>query len=200
MRDTKDHILKVALSLFLQKNYKEVTMRELVEKSGLSKGAFYHYFNSKEQLFLEVVKSCTDFIYIIFSQLDQSSLYNFYHSYADNLNKRGQDSFIEQMYFESYSNSINFFTVIFDAIKMFPDIKQNMVKARQEELAIWTNIISNARKNGEIVTSMTNEQVANIFTLVGDGIGIQLVITDERMDAPEEILKIWDSFYLSIKA
>ena len=52
---TKEHILNVCTHLFLQKGFKEVTMKEIVEKTGMSKGAIYHYFNSKEQLFLEVI-------------------------------------------------------------------------------------------------------------------------------------------------
>ncbi len=42
--NTREHILKVSLYLFLQKGFKEVTMREIVEKSEMSKGAIYHYF------------------------------------------------------------------------------------------------------------------------------------------------------------
>ena len=59
MNESKEHIITVASKLFLQKNFKEVTMKEIVDKTGLSKGAFYHYFESKEQLFLEVHYSCS---------------------------------------------------------------------------------------------------------------------------------------------
>ena len=55
MNETKEFILKTSMLLFLQKSYKEVTMKEIVDKTGLSKGAFYHYFSSKEQLFKEIV-------------------------------------------------------------------------------------------------------------------------------------------------
>jgi len=54
MKDLKNnrvHILTTAFKLFFQKGYKEVTMSELVKESGLSKGAFYHYFDSKEELY-----------------------------------------------------------------------------------------------------------------------------------------------------
>jgi len=47
MSDTKTHILMVSLKLFLQKNFKEVTMKEIVKETGLSKGAFYHYFDQE---------------------------------------------------------------------------------------------------------------------------------------------------------
>ena len=50
-KDNRHHILATAFKLFFQKGYKEVTMSELVKESGLSKGAFYHYFNSKEELY-----------------------------------------------------------------------------------------------------------------------------------------------------
>ena len=56
MNDSKEHILLASLNLFLQKNFKEVTIKEIVEITGLSKGAFYHYFQSKEQLFEEVME------------------------------------------------------------------------------------------------------------------------------------------------
>jgi len=48
--DTRNNILKTALLLFLEKGYKDVSYQDLVKKTGLSKGAMYHYFASKEEL------------------------------------------------------------------------------------------------------------------------------------------------------
>ena len=44
----------MALLLFLEKGYKDVSYQELVKKTGLSKGAIYHYFASKEELLVAV--------------------------------------------------------------------------------------------------------------------------------------------------
>jgi len=38
MHETRDLILSTSFKLFLQKSYKDVTMRELVAKTSLSKG------------------------------------------------------------------------------------------------------------------------------------------------------------------
>jgi AcrR family transcriptional regulator len=46
MSDSRTHILETAANLFMQKSYKEVTMKEIVDKTGLSKGAFYLHFRS----------------------------------------------------------------------------------------------------------------------------------------------------------
>ncbi|HEY8782459.1 MAG TPA: TetR/AcrR family transcriptional regulator [Mucilaginibacter sp.] len=52
--DTRSNILLAALQLFLQKGYKDVSYQDLVKKTGLSKGAIYHYFESKEVLMIAV--------------------------------------------------------------------------------------------------------------------------------------------------
>src|SRR5579863_4111373 len=48
--DTRNVILKTALQLFLKKGYKDVSYQDLMEKTGLSKGALYHHFKSKKEL------------------------------------------------------------------------------------------------------------------------------------------------------
>ncbi len=56
MTSTREHILFTALKLILKKGYGNITMNELVEASGLSKGAFYHYFKSKDQIYYETLE------------------------------------------------------------------------------------------------------------------------------------------------
>ena len=55
MSETRDHILATAYQLFFEKGYRDVTMSELVAASELSKGAFYHYFSSKEDLYHQTI-------------------------------------------------------------------------------------------------------------------------------------------------
>ncbi|MFH0989670.1 MAG: helix-turn-helix domain-containing protein [bacterium] len=80
MSDSKEHILKASFCLFLHKSFKEVTMNEIVKAIGLSRGAFYHYFESKEQLFVEVINTFFfEKMMIDYSRLSQNSLWdNFY--------------------------------------------------------------------------------------------------------------------------
>jgi len=48
---SKENIIKVAFILFLEKGYKEVTIKNIMEATNLSKGAIYHHFNSKEEIY-----------------------------------------------------------------------------------------------------------------------------------------------------
>lgn len=49
------NILAAAATLFFEKNYAEVTMEQIAAASGVSKGAIYHHFSGKEELYLELI-------------------------------------------------------------------------------------------------------------------------------------------------
>lgn len=49
---SKSKILAAAGEVFAQKGYDEATMQDITEKCGLSKGAIYHHFKSKEEIML----------------------------------------------------------------------------------------------------------------------------------------------------
>lgn len=49
-------ILSAAEALFLAKSYADVTMDQIAEKSRVTKGALYHHFSSKEELYLRMMQ------------------------------------------------------------------------------------------------------------------------------------------------
>jgi len=50
-KNSKENIVKVAFILFLEKGYKEVTIKNIMDATNLSKGAIYYYFSSKEEIY-----------------------------------------------------------------------------------------------------------------------------------------------------
>jgi AcrR family transcriptional regulator len=46
----KKELVEIAEKLFLEKGYAETTVDDILAASGLSKGGFYHYFKSKEEV------------------------------------------------------------------------------------------------------------------------------------------------------
>ncbi|MGT2906761.1 TetR/AcrR family transcriptional regulator [Streptococcus dentiloxodontae] len=57
---TQLKIKKAALDLFTQRGYKETKMSDIVSSSGLSKGAVYHHFRSKEEILEQVITEETE--------------------------------------------------------------------------------------------------------------------------------------------
>ena len=52
---TRASILQTAAEVFAERGYADTTFSELIARSGLTKGAFYFHFTSKEQLALAVL-------------------------------------------------------------------------------------------------------------------------------------------------
>ncbi len=53
--NTKKKILDSAFDVFVTNGYKDTTMSHIVKESGLSKGAIYHYYKSKKDLFISLI-------------------------------------------------------------------------------------------------------------------------------------------------
>jgi TetR/AcrR family transcriptional regulator len=53
-------VLRSAAELFNRKGYAATTVREIVEKAGVSKPVLYYYFGNKEGIFLEIVRTAYD--------------------------------------------------------------------------------------------------------------------------------------------
>jgi AcrR family transcriptional regulator len=51
----KNQILNAAFEVFVKKGYAKTTMDDIVLASKLSKGALYHYYGSKKELFLSLI-------------------------------------------------------------------------------------------------------------------------------------------------
>jgi AcrR family transcriptional regulator len=53
--ETRGRILQAAMRLFADAGYDATGVAEICERAGLSKGAFYHHFPSKQAVFLELL-------------------------------------------------------------------------------------------------------------------------------------------------
>lgn len=50
------YIIETARNVFMEKGFKEVTMKDIVEACGISRGGLYLYFQNTTELFREVLK------------------------------------------------------------------------------------------------------------------------------------------------
>ena len=199
MNETKEHILKTTLVLFLQKSYKDVTMSEIVKMTGLSKGAFYHYFTSKEALFKEIVTIFMAMGGAAYSAFDNTSLKTFYNQYIEsittsieNLNNLVANS-------ERKSANFNFFFILFEAVSRFPEFLEMELEMHKKDINAWTNVISAARKSGEIKSQSGDEEIADLFLYSADGVFLRFINNDNRKSFKEYLSNAFDTIYNNIK-
>lgn len=54
--ETRNHLLSAAQRLFSQKGYDSASVADICAEAGVSKGAFYHHFDSKQALFMHLLE------------------------------------------------------------------------------------------------------------------------------------------------
>ncbi|MGA2141990.1 MAG: TetR/AcrR family transcriptional regulator [Brevinematales bacterium] len=195
MTDSRDQILAVAYELFLQKSYKEVSIQEIASRVGMTKGAFYYFFKSKEQLYQEIFNS----FFIIelrkdFAEYSHESLYKFYHDYFTHIVDQEKENK------ESHGKiTVNTYAFLFDALKHFPDFQVWIKGYFQEEKKSWVEIIKTSRDKGEIKSPMSDEQIADVFISTGDSLGMRGIVIGGWIGLKESLIELWDAFYECLK-
>lgn len=199
MSETKEHILKTSLVLFLQKSYRDVTMSEIVNKTGLSKGAFYHYFSSKEELFKEIASMFFSMGMVDYSSFQRDSFHSFYQDYVnflshsiDDLNSLVSDPGLK-------SGTFNFFLIMFEAISRFPEFLETELTLHKEDIKMWEERIRIARQLGEISSGSTDEEIAGLFLYCTDGVFIRYINSDKPLAYKEYLLSAFDTIYNNLK-
>jgi TetR/AcrR family transcriptional regulator, transcriptional repressor for nem operon len=171
MADTRDQILTTAFKLFFEKGYKEVTMNQLVSASGLSKGAFYHYFSSKEELYKVTLDRYID-----------SYMENFTLDFDEQLTLKenlirlfGRFAYITTELKESLHKKefgmANYLLFLQEAMKK-NDFKEKIARYNARfysELAIWIDI---AKKRNEIDPPLDSHILAKHLTSLMKGMTV----------------------------
>ena len=58
-QETRKHIKKCACSLFAEKGFKQVTMKDICDAAKLSRGGLYCHYESTRQIFQEIIDDMT---------------------------------------------------------------------------------------------------------------------------------------------
>ncbi|MBY0122099.1 TetR/AcrR family transcriptional regulator [Bacillus sp. S/N-304-OC-R1] len=57
MNERKRHVIKMAHQLFMEKGFQATSIQDIIAYSGISKGTFYNYFSSKNELLIALFKT-----------------------------------------------------------------------------------------------------------------------------------------------
>lgn len=133
-----------------------------------------------------------------FNQFRKESLKQFYNDYAIHI----QNSFQEikaQLIADQNSVNLNFISILFDAINLFPEFRIKLIAALNNELDAWTEVVKRARESKEFNSPMTDEQIARMFIYSNDGISLRLLL-EGRLDLMHsELITLWNNYYDEIK-
>ena len=156
--DVKERILNVAIEEFAQNGYKSASTNIICQKANISKGLLYHYYNSKENIYIAVVRHVID---------------SFKRNIAINIkdsNKKGID-YVEEYFdikFKFFRENPLYSKIIVNLV-----IDNSIEKARElssEFQNYNNNLIYDVINNIDINPKFNKEKAFELIVMIGESL------------------------------
>lgn len=121
--NTKDKIVKSAFDVFMLKGYNGTSISDLVATTGLSKGAFYHHFDSKEKLYFSVIDT---FFLRHFTGVDWSTTESLTFQEFELLLRDYFNKFIIELRLITQNQLSRYYVLFFEAFEYHPSFKDEI--------------------------------------------------------------------------
>lgn len=154
----KERIINVALEEFAQNGYKAASTNMICKKANISKGSLYHYYDSKEKIYITVVRHVID---------------SFKRNISINIkdsNKKGID-YVEEYFdikFKFFRENPLYSKIIVNLV-----IDNSIEKARElssEYQNYNNNLIYDVIKNIDINPKFNKEKAFELIVMIGENL------------------------------
>ncbi|MDQ0219768.1 TetR/AcrR family transcriptional regulator [Peribacillus cavernae] len=140
MNDRKQHVIKMAHQLFIDKGFQNTSIQDILDYSGISKGTFYNYFSSKNELLVTLFKT-------IYKRLEKERNGLLIGQDPSNI-----EIFIKQIEYQMKTNRANKLMTLFEEVLVLNDadlkpfIKQGQLRMLHWLFRRFIDIFGESRK------------------------------------------------------
>lgn len=159
----REEILQTALEVFSRQGYRKASLREISEAVGLTQAGLLHYFDSKEELFAEVLR-----------KRDEADLGSFQETDA-------VESFVEVIRHNSEVPGLVhlYATLSAEGTEAAHPAHDYFVDRYQLSIGIMLERIRAGQADGSIAADLDAESVARMMIAIADGMQVQWLLDDE---------------------
>lgn len=157
-------IVETALEIFSTKGYQDLTMDEIAKKLGISKGALYSYFTSKDEILKEIYKNGRQTMQKILCEASQ----------ADDLKQVMEAIF--KLTTEKYEKNIRIYFEILAIASHNENIKNILKDDYEKDFEVTHEFIQNLIKAKKVRTDIDSRILAQLFRSIWMGASEKLVL------------------------
>lgn len=166
---TKDNIIMAALRLFLLNGYRNVSLVDVANEVGITKGGIYHYFDSKETLLKVAVYRMVDQF-----EFKYRELFSRDNCFRDTLHSvivdREPEMYIEQMLGIQYGDyQANHASLALEVMHTFPEFKHRIDESHLHFMQAIEQNVKAAQAKGEIKPDVDARTLATILLSIFSG-------------------------------
>jgi AcrR family transcriptional regulator len=173
-------IREAAAQAFSEKGYRQTTMDDIAVRMGVTKGAIYVYFKSKEELFAEVCKFGLDSLSELLSSFNEGNVLTGSKGFYEKIRKK-----------ESVSPALEF--ELFAEAPRNPKIRRILDSNYKGALKLLEAFIEDKKKKHLLRDDVDTHALALLLIAVYEGLKVHILT---GVDRPE----IENSWYLFVEA
>jgi len=183
MKNTREYIIDKAFMLFLNHSYEAVSISMISNVIGFTKGALYHHFRNKEELFCAVIDKYLPLTSIL-ADVEKITLKEYTEACLMNIRKilkgiiRNHEKFVP----------VNYLSLLADGFRHYDEFAKRTMRLMAEDTQKAKMVIENAIKNGEIRSDIDVDTVAAQFFSLSIGMAGD-IMRDSSVESALESLK-----------
>jgi len=194
MKDTRDFIIDEAYMLFLSHSYEAVSISVISEAIGFTKGALYHHFKNKKELFRAVIDKHFPVTSIIVD-VDTVTLKEYTRLCIEHTHK------ILKAIFGKGERVIpvNYLSLIADCFRHYEGFTESKTHVIEDAVKSAEIIINNAIRRGEVRKDINVKVVALQYFSLSIGLAGDLVRTSSVESAIKSMKDQLNQLYYLLK-
>jgi len=153
-RNTRGKIITAAWDLFYEQGYEDTTIEEIIEKSGTSKGSFYHYFEGKDALLGSLS-------YIFDEEYERLQ-----NEMDENMNAFDKLLYLNSKLFEMIEDriDIDLLTRLYST-QLITKGEKHLLDNKRVYYKLLRKIVTDGQKKGELVEEMTVNEIVKLYAM-----------------------------------
>jgi TetR/AcrR family transcriptional regulator, transcriptional repressor for nem operon len=194
MSDTREYIIDQSYSLFLSRSYEAVSISDISKAIGFTKGALYHHFTNKEELFKAVIDK--------YLKINELSLFSDTITLADFIEESvncAKQTLLLILGEKPAFIPISYISLFIDAFRHYPQFAQDKEELLTREVEKIKTVMDNAVKRGEIRNDINTSLMATNYFSISMGIAQNMLHNNSPQMAIDSLHEQLQEFYKVIK-
>jgi AcrR family transcriptional regulator len=175
--ETQHAILNTALELFSKNGYDATSVAEICESAKVSKGAFYHHFPSKQDLFLDLMRTWLEDVNGLFQSAEVGTA-NIPQVFDNMAGFSGE-------FFDALEGGFPILLEFWTQANRQPAVWQRVVEPYHQFLNFFTELVRTGMDQGAFEKSLDAEVAARVITAVAMGLLLQATFDPKGTDWQE---------------
>ena len=183
MNDTREYIIDQSFSLFMSRSYEAVSISDISKAIGFTKGALYHHFTSKEELFKAVIDKHFDISEVV---VDENTVT--LHEFGEKCVVHAQKTLRKLFSYSTDFSPIDYMSLITDSFRHYPGFAEKKIQIMTSEVDKIKRILDRAIAVGEIRADIDTAIIAQSYFSSMIGLAAP-IIKNSSLEVAIDLLK-----------